>query len=43
MEQVQKTQSKKYKTASNTEEKAFIKAYDESTGEVLGHTIYSSN
>lgn len=40
VEQVQKNIVKKYKTASNTGEKAILKAYDENTGEVLGHTQF---
>lgn len=40
IEQVQKNIVKKYKTASNTGEKAILKAYDENTGEILGHTQF---
>lgn len=40
VEQVQKNIVKKYKTASNTGEKAILKAYDENTGEILGHTQF---
>ncbi|EXX75096.1 hypothetical protein [Sphingobacterium spiritivorum] len=40
IEQVQKNIVKKYKTATNTGEKAILKAYDETTGEVLGHTQF---
>lgn len=40
VEQVQKNIVKKYKTASRTGEKAILKAFDESTGEVLGHTQF---
>ena len=40
IEQVEKNVVKKYKTATNTEEKAILKAYDENTGEVLGHTQF---
>lgn len=40
VEQVQSNVIKKYKTASNTGEKAILKAYDENTGEVLGHTSF---
>jgi len=31
---------KKYKTASKTGEKAILRAYDENTGEILGHTQF---
>jgi len=40
IEQVQKNIVKKYKTATKTGEKAILKAYDESTGEILGHTQF---
>lgn len=40
VEQVQNNIVKKYKTASKTGEKAILKAYDENTGEVLGHTQF---
>lgn len=40
VEQVQKNIVKKYKSATRTDEKAILKAYDESTGEVLGHTQF---
>lgn len=40
VEQVQNNIVKKYKTASKTGEKAILKAYDESTGEILGHTQF---
>jgi hypothetical protein len=40
VEQVNRNIVKKYKTASKTGEKAILKAYDESTGEVLGHTQF---
>lgn len=31
---------KKYKTASNTNQKAILQAFDPNTGEVLGHTQF---
>lgn len=40
VEQVNKSIVKKYKTASKTGEKAILKAFDENTGEVLGHTQF---
>jgi len=40
VEQVQKNIVKKYKTATKTGEKAILKAFDENTGEVLGHTQF---
>ncbi len=40
LEQIQSNIVKKYKTASKTGEKAILKAFDESTGEVLGHTQF---
>lgn len=40
IEQVEKNTIKRYKTAARTDEKAILKAYDESTGEVLGHTQF---
>jgi len=40
VEQVQKNIVKKYKTASSTDQKAILKAFDENTGEVLGHTQF---
>ena len=40
IEQIQENVVKKYKTASNTDQKAILQAYDPSTGEVLGHTQF---
>lgn len=40
VEHIQKHIVKKYKSASKTGEKAILKAFDESTGEVLGHTQF---
>ena len=40
IEQVQKSIVKKYKTASSTDQKAILQAYDPNTGEVLGHTQF---
>lgn len=40
IEQVQKNIVKKYKAATKTGERAILKAYDENTGEVLGHTQF---
>ncbi len=40
IEQVQNNLVKKYKTATKTGEKAILKAYDENTGEILGHTQF---
>ena len=40
VEQVSQNIVKKYKTASKTGEKAILKAFDENTGEVLGHTQF---
>lgn len=40
VEQVNGSLVKKYKTASKTGEKAILRAYDENTGEVLGHTQF---
>lgn len=40
VEQVQKNIVKKYKTASKTGERAVLKAFDETTGEILGHTQF---
>ena len=40
IQQVNKSIVKKYKTASKTGEKAILKAFDESTGEILGHTQF---
>lgn len=40
VEQVEKNLVKKYKAATRTGEKAILKAYDEGTGEVLGHTQF---
>lgn len=40
VEQVNNNIVKKYKTATKTGEKAILKAYDENTGEVLGHTQF---
>ena len=37
---VQSSIVKKYKTASNTDEKAILQAYDKDTGEILGHTRF---
>lgn len=40
VEQVSKNIVKKYKTATKTGERAILKAYDENTGEILGHTQF---
>lgn len=40
VEQVQNKIVKKYKTSSKTGEKAILKAFDENTGEILGHTQF---
>ena len=40
VEQVQNNIVKKYKTATKTDQKAILKAFDENTGEVLGHTQF---
>ena len=40
IKQVNSNVVKKYKTATKTGEKAILKAYDERTGEVLGHTQF---
>lgn len=40
VEQVNKSLVKKYRTASKTGEKAILKAFDENTGEILGHTQF---
>lgn len=40
IEQVEKNVVKKYKSATKTGERAILKAYDEDTGEVLGHTQF---
>lgn len=40
VEQVQNNIVKKYKTASNTDQKAILKAFDENTGEILGSTQF---
>lgn len=40
VEQVNSNVVRKYKTSSNTDEKAILRAYDENTGEVLGHTQF---
>jgi hypothetical protein len=40
IEQIQENVVKKYKTASNTDQKAILQAYDPNTGEVLGHTQF---
>ena len=40
VKKVQNSIVKKYKTASNTDEKAILQAYDETTGEILGHTRF---
>ena len=40
VEQVNDNLVKKYKTAAKTGEKAILKAYDQNTGEVLGHTQF---
>ena len=40
VEEVQKNIVKKYKTATNTDQKAILKAFDENTGEILGSTQF---
>lgn len=40
VEQVQNNIVKKYKSATKTDEKAILKAYDENTGEILGSTQF---
>lgn len=40
VEQINSKIVKKYKTATKTGEKAILKAIDESTGEILGHTQF---
>ena len=40
IEQIQQNVVKKYKTATNTDQKAILQAYDPNTGEVLGHTQF---
>lgn len=40
VQQVNNNIVKKYRTATKTGERAILKAYDESTGEVLGHTQF---
>ena len=40
VETVQKNVVKKYKTASTTDQRAILQAYDPETGEVLGHTQF---
>ena len=40
IEQVQESVVKKYKTATKTDQKAILQAFDPSTGEVLGHTQF---
>lgn len=40
VEQVQNSIVKKYKAATKTGERAILKAYDENSGEVLGHTQF---
>lgn len=40
IEQVQQNVVKKYKTASNTDQKAILQAYDPNSGEVLGQTQF---
>lgn len=40
VEQVQKNVVKKYKTAGSTDKKAILQAYDQNTGEILGHTQF---
>jgi len=40
VEQLQKNVVKKYKTATSTDQKAILQAYDPNTGEVLGHTQF---
>ena len=40
IEQVEKNVVKKYKTATKTDQKAILQAFDPETGEVLGHTQF---
>lgn len=40
VEQVQNSIVKKYKTATKTDQKAILQAYDPNSGEVLGHTQF---
>jgi hypothetical protein len=40
IEKIESNIIKKYKSATKTGEKAILKAYDENTGEVLGHTQF---
>jgi len=40
VEQIQQNVVKKYKTASNTDQKAILQAYDPNSGEILGHTQF---
>lgn len=40
IEEVNNSIVKKYKTATKTDQKAILQAYDPSTGEVLGHTQF---
>lgn len=40
IEQVQQNVVKKYKTATKTDQKAILQAFDPTTGEVLGHTQF---
>lgn len=40
IEQVEKNVVKKYKTATKTDQKAILQAFDPSSGEVLGHTQF---
>lgn len=40
IQQINKNLVKKYKTATKTGERAILQAYDENTGEVLGHTQF---
>lgn len=40
IEQVEKNVVKRYKTAGTTDKKAILQAFDEETGEILGHTQF---
>ena len=40
VEEVQNNIVKKYKTATKTDQKAILQAYDPDTGEILGHTQF---
>jgi hypothetical protein len=40
IEEVQKNIVKRYKTATNTNQKAILQAFDPNTGEILGHTQF---